>query len=122
MKATDKEVIELEKEYMKVHSSIVNSFNPTDEQFRELDELAKKLSLVGLGGDEQVLLGLMKKKGINQYDGTAVFVELFPDEKPAGKKLESLGLVIFDEYGDEGRAFFQAKLTDAGIVFVNEAL
>lgn len=55
---------------------------------------------------------------INQYDGTAVFVELFPDEKPAGKKLESLGLVVLNE----GLAFSQAKLTDDGIVFVNEAL
>lgn len=118
MKATDKEVIELEREYMKVHSSIVNSFNPTDEQFRELDKLAKKLSFVGLGGDEQVLLKFMKKKGINQYDGTAVFVELFPDEKPAGKRLESLGLVVLNEW----LAFSQAKLTDDGIVFVNEAL
>lgn len=122
MKATDKEIIELEKEYMKVHSAIVNSFNPTDEQFQELDKLAKKLLIVGLGGDEQVLLKFMKKKGINQYDGTAVFVELFPDEKPAGKKLESLGLVTLNEYGDDGLAFSQAKLTDDGILFVNETL
>lgn len=78
--------------------------------------------IVNLSSDERELLKIMKENGIDQYYEEAVFVELFPDEKPAGKKLESLGLVILDEYGDEGLAFFQAKLTDAGIVFVNEAL
>lgn len=82
----------------------------------------EQLEAAKIGDDEKEILRFLKEKGINQYDETAVSVELYPSEKVAGKKLESLGLVVLEEYGDTGRSFFLATLTDEGIVFVNEML
>lgn len=72
--------------------------------------------------DEILFLDYLKNEGIDQLNENPIFVEGYPLEKQIAKRLESYGMVVLDEYGDNGRSFFLAKLTDKGIVFVYELL
>lgn len=54
---SSKSIKQLENEYVKLHSQIMNSFNPTAEQWARLDEISKEIFAAQVGINSLVAAG-----------------------------------------------------------------